>query len=86
MVIYVLRDVNDLIDNMDYAKYILYKYVELGKERFFLWLRAGCLAYRGEVSAETIEKVKNKLEEMKRLGKNVIEFQDVISDDQFYTF
>ncbi len=83
MVLYVLKDIEDLLDNMDYAKFILYKIVELNGKSY-VWIRAGCLAFKGEVSKETAEKLKNKIEAMKRLGKNIIEFDTVIRDDQFY--
>ena len=84
MVLFVLRDLEDLIENMDYAKIVLYKIVDISKDRSYVWLRAGCLAFRGEVRRDVVEKVKNKLEDMKKLGKNVIEFEEVIRDDQFY--
>jgi len=85
MVLYVLKSVEDLIDNLDYAKFILYKYIELSSDKYYLWIRAGCLAFKGEVDKETFSKISSKLSDLKKLGKNVIEFSEVVAEDVFYT-
>jgi len=85
MVLYILRNINDLIDNLEFAKIILYKHVELERDKYQIWMRAGCLAYRGEVNRETFEKIQNRLNELRKLGKNVIEFREIIDENSFYT-
>jgi len=83
VVLYLTTDVDSVLNNVDRANFVLYKYVKLNGS-YQLWIRAGCLAFRGEVTEDKLKKILEELEKMKKLGKNVIEFEQVISEDLFF--